>query len=168
MAMAVGAVNVVLLLALRHELPKFFSSDEAVRALTAELLPIAALIHFPDVYNQAVGALLRGTGRAWGSTFSMLIGLLVVSGPLAWTLGWPAGLGLKGVWLGLACGTWAIVFAQSVFLWRVNWNDVLVEASVNLADRTGSSIPNPSLEMEESSSSLMQDDDFNLEDDSLL
>ena len=60
------------------------------------------------------------------------------------------------------------MFAQSVFLWRVNWNDVLVEASVNLADRTGSSIPNPSLEMEESSSSLMQDDDFNLEDDSLL
>jgi MATE family multidrug resistance protein len=82
-----------------------------VVASAAVLLPIAAAFQLFDGLQVVGGGILRGMGRTRPAAVFNLVGYYVLALPLAWWLGFPAGLGLPGIWWGLALGLAAIALA---------------------------------------------------------
>ena len=80
-----------------------FTSIAALAAVTVRLLRVAALFQVSDGANIVARAVLRGVGDV---RFAAVVGVVtawLMTPPLTWLLGWHAGLGASGGWLGL-CG----------------------------------------------------------------
>ncbi len=80
-----------------------FTSDPALAATAVRLLYVAAVFQTFDGANIAARCILRGVGDV---RFAAVVGVVtawLMTPPLAWLLGWRAGLGAFGGWLGL-CG----------------------------------------------------------------
>ena len=72
-------------------------------ATAVRLLYVAAVFQTFDGANIAARCILRGVGDV---RFAAVVGVVtawIMTPPLAWLLGWRAGLGAYGGWLGL-CG----------------------------------------------------------------
>ncbi len=109
------AVSGVLFLLLRDILALPYSKDPDVLALTALVFPIAAAFQIFDG-AQVVGAgILRGMGKTAVPAWAGLLGYWMVGLPLGWYLGLERGLGLAGVWWGLAAGLASV--AVTLVLW---------------------------------------------------
>ncbi len=92
----------------RHQLPALFSSDLAVIALGASVLPIAAAFQWVDGI-QCVGAgVLRGMGSTRPAAIFALLGFFGLALPLGWYFAFELQLGLPGIWWGLAGGLGAV------------------------------------------------------------
>lgn len=124
----VMTVFALLLVTLRTVLPALFLApgQEAVVALAATIMPIAALFQFFDG-TQAVGCgVLRGLGNTRPAALFNLVGFYALALPLALGLGFErpwgpfrgAGWGLPGLWTGLAAGLFAVAALLVLFLWR--------------------------------------------------
>lgn len=59
----VGAVNTILLIALKDYLPRLFTPDEDVRRLVSNVLPICAAFQLCDALAASGNGILRGIGR---------------------------------------------------------------------------------------------------------
>ncbi|WP_375261281.1 MATE family efflux transporter [Palleronia sp.] len=91
---------------------------EAVLALGRGLLAAAALFQLADAAQVMAMGFLRGLQDTRVPMWLAGISYWVIGMPLAWLLGFPAGLGGVGVWLGMAGGlTVAAVTLQTRF-WR--------------------------------------------------
>ncbi len=80
-----------------------FTSDPALLPTAVRLLYVAAVFQPFDGANIAARCILRGVGDV---RFAAVVGVVtawIMTPPLAWLLGWRAGLGAYGGWLGL-CG----------------------------------------------------------------
>ncbi|HEX6838309.1 MAG TPA: MATE family efflux transporter [Polyangia bacterium] len=80
-----------------------FTSDPTLLATAVRLLYVAAVFQTFDGANIAARCILRGVGDV---RFAAVVGVVtawMMTPPLAWLLGWRAGLGAYGGWLGL-CG----------------------------------------------------------------
>jgi len=80
-----------------------FTSDPTLAAYAVRLLYVAAVFQTFDGANIAARCILRGVGDV---RFAAVVGVVtawLMTPPLAWLLGWRAGLGAFGGWLGL-CG----------------------------------------------------------------
>jgi multidrug resistance protein, MATE family len=99
----------------RHLLPLLYTSDPAVLAAAALILPIAAAFQLFDG-TQAVGAgVLRGMGSTLPAAVFNLVGFYGVALPLGWFLVFRADLGLPGLWWGLCAGLGAV--ASCLVMW---------------------------------------------------
>jgi MATE family multidrug resistance protein len=91
-----------------------FTSDPTLAAYAVRLLYVAAVFQTFDGANIAARSILRGVGDV---RFAAVVGVVtawVMTPPLAWLLGWRAGLGAFGGWLGL-CGECVI---GALVLWH--------------------------------------------------
>ncbi len=129
LAIAIAAVDAVLILSLRSYIPRLFTTDANVLAGAVALLPLVVAVNLPDTCNQIVASLLRAAGRSLGSTVAVLSGTILVGWPCCWWFGFHLEMGLRGLWIGLACGTGAVLLVQLVFLSRIDWKSVAKEAS---------------------------------------
>ncbi len=107
-AMALGAgvmaFAALLFVALRTGLPRLYTEDPGVVLLSASILPIAAAFAIFDG-TQVVGCgILRGMGNTRPAAWYNLIGYWVLGLPLGAWLALREGLGLGGIWWGLAFG----------------------------------------------------------------
>ncbi|HEY2747549.1 MAG TPA: MATE family efflux transporter [Polyangia bacterium] len=100
-----------------------FTSDPTLAAYAVRLLYVAAVFQTFDGANIAARCILRGVGDV---RFAAVVGVVtawLMTPPLAWLLGWRAGLGAFGGWLGL-CGECII---GALVLWhrlqRGKWRD---------------------------------------------
>lgn len=59
----VGALNTILLIALKDYLPRLFTPDEEVRRLVSNVLPICATFQLYDALAASCNGILRGIGR---------------------------------------------------------------------------------------------------------
>jgi MATE family multidrug resistance protein len=99
--MAVFAVSFVLL---RQWLPRIYTAEADVVALSASILPIAAAFAIFDG-TQVVGCgVLRGMGDTRPAARYNLLGYWILGLPLGGWLALGAGVGLAGIWWGLALG----------------------------------------------------------------
>jgi len=107
-ALTLGAVvmtaSAAVFLAFRHELPRLYTSDLAVAALAAGILPIAAAFQIFDGVQVVACGVLRGMGRTRPAAVFNGISYWLLGIPLGWWLGLRAGWGLAGVWWGLCIG----------------------------------------------------------------
>ena len=80
-----------------------FTSEPTLATTAVHLLYVAAVFQTFDGANIAARCILRGVGDV---RFAAVVGVVtawLMTPPLAWLLGWRAGLGAFGGWLGL-CG----------------------------------------------------------------
>ena len=113
--MALGALAFVVF---RNVLPLLYLEDVGVVALAATLLPIAGAFQIADGVQVVGGGLMRGMGRPQAGAVVNLLGFYVVGLPLAWTLAFPVGLGLIGIWWGLAAGLGGVAIMLYVWVLR--------------------------------------------------
>ena len=101
----------------RNYLPHFYVRDPLTIEIAAGLLIIAAFFQIFDGL-QAVGlGILRGLTDAKIPTIITFIAYWVVGLPVAYLLGFTAGFGVDGIWIGLLSG-----LATSAFLLTLRFN----------------------------------------------
>ena len=110
--MCVAAASFVLL---RGWLPRVYTADLAVLAVTATLLPIAGAFQLFDGTQVVGGGILRGMGRTRPAAVFNLLGYYGLGLPVAYYLAFEAGMGVTGIWWGLTLGL--MVVAVSLVLW---------------------------------------------------
>jgi MATE family multidrug resistance protein len=105
-------VTAIVFLAMPRLLARAFTSDPAVIAAAASLIPIAGFFQVFDG-GQAVGAgVLRGAGDTTAPLVYMLAGYWLVGLPVSTYLGFHTPLGPKGLWWGFV---WSLA-AVAIFL----------------------------------------------------
>lgn len=126
MALAFGVLSATFILLCRHQIAAAYTSDSAVRALTANLLLLAALFQLSDATQVAAASAIRGykvTRRPmlihltafWG--FSLPIGCALGLAPdwLPWRAAAP--MAATGFWIGLVLG---LTIAAGLLVWLLN------------------------------------------------
>lgn len=96
-------------------LARLFTPDPTVIAVAASLFPIAACFQIFDGLQCVAAGALRGAGDTQAPMLANLAGYWGLGLPLGWALGFPGGLGARGVWWGLAL---ALVFTAAVLTLR--------------------------------------------------
>jgi MATE family multidrug resistance protein len=115
---AVMAAFAVVFLAFRSELPRLYTADAEVAMLAAGILPIAAAFQLFDGTQAVGGGILRGMGRPRPAALFHFLGFYAVGLPLAYFLCFPLGMGLAGIWWGLAAGLGLVAAMLVVFIRR--------------------------------------------------
>ena len=95
-----------------------FSSDAAVIAAGATMLPIAAAFQLFDGVQASAFGVLRGAGDTRWPSVANLLGYWAFGLPLGWLLATRGGMGAQGVWIGLAAG---LAFVALSLLARLAW-----------------------------------------------
>ncbi len=108
MAAGTMLVAAAIFVLFRDQLPLLYTDDVMVVALAASLLPIAACFQLFDGVQVAGSGILRGMGRTRASAVFHLVAFYVIGLPIGWWLTFERGMGLPGLWWGLAIGLAAV------------------------------------------------------------
>lgn len=99
----------------RNDLPKFYIDSPDIIELASSLLLIAAFFQIADgVQAVGVGA-LRGLSDVKVPTMIALFSYWGIALPVAWLLGFPLGMGVRGIWYGMLIGLFVAAF---LLFWR--------------------------------------------------
>ncbi len=93
-----------------------FTHEPVLAHVAVRLLLVAAVFQVFDAANVVARGALRGVGDVRYPAVVGVISAWVFTPPLTWLLGWKAGLGALGGWLGL-CGE--IVVGSLILWWRL-------------------------------------------------
>jgi MATE family multidrug resistance protein len=102
----------------RYWLPTWYTKEAEVIALAATALPIAAAFQLFDGIQVVGGGVLRGMGRTRPAAVFNLVGYYALAMPLGYWLAFEKGLGIRGVWWGLATGLASVALLLLVWIWR--------------------------------------------------
>ncbi|MBW2282590.1 MAG: MATE family efflux transporter [Deltaproteobacteria bacterium] len=121
-AFAMGALvmtgSAALLFGLRGQLPLLYTSEAGVVATAALIFPVAAAFQLFDGVQVVGCGILRGMGRTHAAAWSNVVGYYGLALPLAWWLTFQRGLGIVGVWWGLAAGLATVACFLVVWVYR--------------------------------------------------
>ena len=115
-------ISAVLVLA-REDIPRIYTSDPAVLALTAEVLLIVAAYQFFDCTQATMIGALRGYKDTQYPMIISIIGYWLIALPVGTILGWGLlgwNLGVLGFWIGLGCGVGFVALFAIVRLYRTS------------------------------------------------
>ena len=117
-----------------------YTSEPDVIAIVAMLLPVAAAFQVFDGIQIVCGGVLRGCGDLRVPMLIHLLGFWLLGIPLSLWLAFSAGLGPRGMWLGLAV---ALAFVAAVLLWRVRWRTASLPSRVHVDEAPAGELPLP-------------------------
>jgi MATE family multidrug resistance protein len=124
-----------IILASTHNVIGFiFSNDAEVVAQVARVAPIGGLFQLFDGIQGSLGGVLRGLGLQRAAALSNLLGLWVCGVTCAYLLTFPGGMGLPGLWWGLAIGLFITAICNCVCVWRTDWHKQVGEAQERIRD----------------------------------
>jgi MATE family multidrug resistance protein len=107
-ALLVGATFMVmtstLFLTIPRSLAGLYTDSEAVLIMAAALLPLAGIFQVFDGIQVVASGVLRGLGDTRSPMIINIIGFWLVGIPVSLFLGFRAGFGARGLWLGLVLG----------------------------------------------------------------
>lgn len=119
-ALATGAIVTTgfaaLFVVFRWQIPLLYNPDLAVQTLAAGVFPIAAAFQIFDGTQVVGGGILRGMGRTRPAALFNLIGYYFFALPLGWWMTFNLGLGLQGLWAGLALGLAAVALMLAAWI----------------------------------------------------
>lgn len=113
---AVMLAGAAVLLGAKSLIAGSMTSDVALAALVASLMPIAALVLAPDGGQVVVASALRARGDNWLPTASHILCYVIVMPSLAWWLGEHQGGGVAGLMAAIAVASFLSV---AVLAWRL-------------------------------------------------
>lgn len=97
-----------------------YSDDAEVVALAAELLLLAAVFQLSDGVQASSAGALRGIKDTRVPMAIVVVAYWLVGFPLGWALAFAAGLGARGLWIGLIAGLTAAAALLAVRFHRVS------------------------------------------------
>jgi multidrug resistance protein, MATE family len=97
-------VSAGLMLGFPHLIASFYTHDETVIGLASQLLVLAGLFQFSDGIQVASNGALRGLKDTRVPMLITLFAYWLVGMPVGWWLAFHAGLGARGIWMGLIAG----------------------------------------------------------------
>ncbi len=116
-------VSAALMLGLPHLIASLYTRDAQVIALAAQLLVLAGIFQFSDGIQVASNGALRGLKDTRVPMAITLFAYWGVGMPVGAWLAFGAGLGARGMWMGLAAG---LSVAAVLLLWRF-WRSASAE-----------------------------------------
>lgn len=111
------AFTATVLIAFPGPLARIFTTDAAVLAVTATLIPIAGIFQVFDGVQGVSSGILRGAGDTRAAMYINLLAFAVVGLPVGAWLCFGRGLGAEGMWWGLVFG---LAMAAASLGWRVH------------------------------------------------
>ncbi len=118
LVLATQLCSCVVMLSVPGLIAALYTNDPAVASVASGLLFVAAVFQLSDGVQVAANGALRGIKD---TRLPMLITAFAYWGvgmPVAWWLGFPYGMGARGVWIGFIAGlTIAAVLLLSRFVW---------------------------------------------------
>jgi MATE family multidrug resistance protein len=102
------AATALLFLALPGTLAGAYTTDAAVVAMAAALLPIAGVFQIFDGVQVVSAGILRGLGDTRAPMIINVLGFWLVGMPVSLGLAFPLALGPRGLWWGLVAGLAAV------------------------------------------------------------
>ncbi|VDO03182.1 unnamed protein product [Rodentolepis nana] len=127
----------VLLLALRWQVSKIFTSDPSVIAIAAQCMPLFCVFLVFEGAVGVMGGAIRGSGLQPVGALVIFVCLYIISAPLGFTLLLKSNLKLTGLWIGSMTGLILISIVYLSLLLRTNWHKQIELA----AKRTKKQIP---------------------------
>ncbi len=112
------AASATLMLLVPGFFARLYTSDRAVAAVAASLIPIAGVFQIFDGTQVVSIGILRGAGDTRMPMLINILGFWLMGLPVSWWLGIRMGLGPAGLWWGLTTG---LVVVASFLLLRVRW-----------------------------------------------
>lgn len=97
-------------------LARLYSTDAAVVAVAASLLPLAGVFQVFDGIQAVSGGVLRGAGDVRAPMLANLLGFWAIGIPVGAVFAFRFALGPRGLWWGLVVGLMAVAV---LLLWRV-------------------------------------------------
>jgi len=110
-----------------------FTDDEQVIEYVSEISVIAGAAYTLIALFYTGLATLNGQGRRLPVLISFLTGSLVCLIPAAYILAFNAGLGVRGLWMGMALGYAATSVMVWIFLIRSDWDAIVLTVQANLS-----------------------------------
>ncbi|KAL6751937.1 mate-domain-containing protein, partial [Haematococcus lacustris] len=98
------ATCAVAILAARHSIGRIFTNDPVVVGIIATIAPFLALFQVSDGLMGTAQGVLRGCGRQWQLMVYNFVGFWLCGVLLGYLLCFHAGLGVLGLWVGVASG----------------------------------------------------------------
>jgi MATE family multidrug resistance protein len=98
------ATMALVMLILPDTLARIYTSEAAVAAVAATLLPIAGVFQVFDGMQVVSIGILRGVGDTRTPMLVNILGFWLIGLPVSWLLGLRLGLGPQGLWWGLTIG----------------------------------------------------------------
>ena len=114
-----------------------FTDDGALAVVAVRLMYIATIFLVADGANMVVMAILRGAGDVRHAAVVGIASAWVFTPPLTWLLGYQAGLGAAGGWIGLCCEIAVCVAILSWRLWRGSWRAAAEESRAQVRGGVG-------------------------------
>jgi MATE family multidrug resistance protein len=118
MTAVVMLLSATVLLAGRYALPLLYTSEAEVIAIAVMIFPVAAAFQLFDGIQVAGCGILRGMGRTQAAAWSNVVGYYGLALPIAWWLAFENGVGITGVWWGLAAGLATVALFLVVWVYR--------------------------------------------------
>lgn len=124
-ALIFGFLNAITLFSLRSRIGGLFSSDPAVVAMVAQVLPYGATYQVNDSLAAVTGGLLRGQGRQKISGYVNLTLYYVFALPLGLYLAFGRGWRLAGLWSGICFALFFVSGIQIFFVLYADWDAII-------------------------------------------
>ncbi len=115
LVLATQVLSAAVMLLFPAQIARVYTADETVIALVVQLLWLAAIFQLPDGLQVAAAGALRGLKDTRIPMLINIVAYWLVGMPLAWWLGFHAGLGARGLWMGLIAG---LSVAAVLLTWR--------------------------------------------------
>jgi len=122
LALSVGLIEFIIIMAGRHVAGSLFTDDEAVIDLIVKILPLMAGFQVLDLANGGAGGVLRGAGKNHQSGICNFIAYYGVGLTTAGFMEFKLKLGLFGLWSGIITGSFALLVLQYFCVQRIDWN----------------------------------------------
>jgi MATE family multidrug resistance protein len=100
----------------RHALPEMYTTDLAVVAVAASVLPIAAAFQVFDGTQVVCCGVLRGMGRTRPAAWFNFLGYWLLGLPVGAWLAFRMDWGLHGIWWGLCFGLFVVASSLVLFV----------------------------------------------------
>ncbi|KAM7189700.1 MatE domain containing protein [Naviculisporaceae sp. PSN 640] len=124
----VGLFNLTLVASLRYKIPRLLTHDEEVIELVATTLPVCAIMQLFDGMAAVSHGLLRGLGRQEFGGIANLVCYYLVALPISFGVGFGAGWGLQGLWVGVTFGLLIVSLVEYWYIWGSDWDQIVKEA----------------------------------------
>lgn len=111
-------VSALLFALFPRALAGLYTTDPAVLAAAAMLLPIAAAFQIFDGAQVVSTGILRGTADTVFPAALALVGFWLIGLPASWFLAFPAGYGAAGLWWGVTLGLAAVAILLGLRILR--------------------------------------------------
>ncbi|EQC42130.1 hypothetical protein SDRG_00970 [Saprolegnia diclina VS20] len=109
-----------------------YTRDPAIYEVAKDLFWITAPFQIPMGIWATIQGVFRGSGKPDKGIWVNLVAFLVVGVPLGRFLAVSCGLGIVGLWLGVCTGFSMCAVYGLVWLYHVEWNDLVLEVDAKL------------------------------------